>query len=276
MPLGFTLIMQQMGFPNMANGSALAQPPQAATGSDFGWVAEKTAFDLLGYSAPMPLAEPARAEVASAEHDGERPYVGNPHTTSAAVRSLFADPGLVAQVRALCGPNLKLWRSVFFLKKPGAAEIGWHHDKHFYRGEENDVRFDEIGTHFSVLFALTEIAQTAGMIQVVPGTHADTALLPRDPRPVHLRPKEEHILNNLPQPVLDNVRSVPIPAGSFLVFHSALLHRPRRNILPSWRLRLVPAQLPMDRSAMAAQAARNLCHRQAHLDHARRGIALRA
>ena len=188
------------------------------------WAPEKNALDKLGYTAPLPLSEPARSAVVLNENADQYSYTRNPHTSQSSVRHMLSDPGLVQYVTALCGPNLRLWRSAFFSKSEGSGEIGWHHDKHFFSDEAEDIRLDEIGTHYSVLFGLTQIDQTTGMLEVLSGTHTSSDALQRDTRPYHKRPANEHILKDLPGSILSNRRPIPIPANSFLIFHSALLH----------------------------------------------------
>jgi ectoine hydroxylase-related dioxygenase (phytanoyl-CoA dioxygenase family) len=191
-----------------------------------GWTAEKASLDLIGYSAPLPLAEPERASAVLEKYDfGGPAYQKNPHATMESVRTLVNDPGLLAAVRVLCGFNFRLWRSAFFSKQSGSHEIGWHHDKHFYTAEDSDIRLDEIGSHYSVLFGLSEISQLTGLLEVLPGSHRAIDGIDRDTRARHLRPADEHIIPDLPAKLKAGVRAVPIPAGSFLIFHSALLHR---------------------------------------------------
>lgn len=221
-----------------------------------GWDAERTALDTLGYAAPLPLGDPARAAAVLQRNRDNKAYVKNPHTNQAEVRHLLADPDLVARVNTLCGPNLRLWRSAFFSKSEGSGEIGWHHDKHFHSAGDDDIRLERIGDHFSVLFGLTDIVQTTGQIELIPGTHRQTADLERDTRPYHQRPASEHILGNLPASLLQGRRGVPIPANCFMLFHSAILHRSLEHLGGAPRLglaiRLVREDLEIPR-ALAAE-----------------------
>lgn len=189
------------------------------------WSAERQALDLVGYSAPIPLAEPERANEARAALSGSHAYVKNPHVGSTAVIRLLSDPAVAHHLNILCGVRLRLWRSALFSKVNGSAEIGWHHDKHFFDACCDNIRLDEIGSHYSVLFALTDITHNTGMIQVIPGTHRVQPTLDRDSRPFHQRPVADHFISDIPPEVAATVRSVPMPRASFLVFHSALLHR---------------------------------------------------
>ena len=189
------------------------------------WHLERQALDWLGYTAPLPLSEPERADAVLTATTLTAGYARNPHLRNEAIFHLLEDEGLRTAIRRLCGPRFRLWRSAYFRKVQGSGEIGWHHDKHFFSDGVDNIRLDEIGTHYSILFALTDIVPSTGVLEVIPGTHRPMPGLDRDERPFHQRPPESHILKDLPQHVVAQARPVPIPAGSFLVFHSALLHR---------------------------------------------------
>lgn len=190
-----------------------------------GWSAEKQSLDLLGYAAPLPLAEPERASDVLSAYQESTLGTKNPHITSHLVRRLLADPGLTRAVETLCGKSLTLWRSAVFSKTTGSAEIGWHHDKHFHEDGIEDIRLDDLGVHYSVLFGLTSIEQKTGMMEFIPGSHRSNAALERDLLARYLNLKKSHIIDDLPDNILNNRRAVPIPAGSFVIFHSAILHR---------------------------------------------------
>lgn len=183
----------------------------------------KTALDRDGFVGPFALAEPERVRRVLDVHptfDSQR----NQHVARPEVAALMQDPGLIATVQALCGPDLLLWRSAFFAKSDGAAEIGWHHDKHFQVGEE-PVDFDEIEDHFSVLIALSAINQHTGQIEVLPGTHLSDDSYARDTRPYHQRPGEDHFPTNIPERLIASRVGLDIPSAHFIVFHSAIWHR---------------------------------------------------
>jgi ectoine hydroxylase-related dioxygenase (phytanoyl-CoA dioxygenase family) len=184
----------------------------------------KQALGRDGVVGPFPLLHPERVTDLVKAHptlDGKR----NQHKHSAEVRAILADPNLAQAVRALCGGDLILWRTAFFYKKGGSAELGWHHDKHYQSATATTVRFDEMSQHFSVLIALNAITATSGQIEVIPGTHLEDARYRRDPRPIYLRPDDDHFLTDIPNALLETRRALDIPAAHFIVFHSALLHR---------------------------------------------------
>lgn len=186
---------------------------------------EKKSLDITGYSSPLPLAEPERAQKVLAQHSQSGMYQRDGHIENPVVHSLLSDPGLTEHVQRLCGGDLVLWRSAFFSKTEGSREVGWHHDKHFHSAEEESIRLEESGAHFSVLFGLTDITHTNGLLEVIPGSHLPQPGFERDLRPYHKRPSKEHFLTGLPEELLAERRPVPIPAGCFVLFHSALLHR---------------------------------------------------
>lgn len=204
------------------HASAIAEP--TAPPGQIGWQLERQALDQLGYSAPRPLQDIARANAVLEERQLQTVYVKNPHVGSPTIANLLRDPALLQAVEHLCGTGFSLWRSAFFSKAEGSDEIGWHHDKHFSSGDD-DIRLSELGGHYSVLFALTDIVHDTGLLEVIPGTHVPVDGLKRDTRPWHRRPPADHILNDLPDHVRAARRATPIPAGCFMIFHSALLHR---------------------------------------------------
>jgi len=185
---------------------------------------ERESFDLLGFSPAYPLADPDRASKVVETYDFAQQHSRNPHVDNASVVELLQDPMLEAAIEGLCGSGYLLWRSAFFAKSIGSGEIGWHHDKHFQDGDA-DVLYDGLHSHISVFFGLTEVTQRNGILELIPGTHRPVEGLERDVRPFHLRPPKEHILNNLPDRFMRYKRALPVPAGSFVVFHSSILHR---------------------------------------------------
>ncbi len=190
----------------------------------FGWALEKQSLDLLGYSSPIPLADRRLARDVAKKFADPEGYVKNPHSQSREIAALLRDANFVRVIKNFVGAPTIIWRSALFKKVAGSDEIGWHHDKHFYTEGEDTIHLNEIGAHYSVLFALTDITDSMGMLEVLPGTHRETPDLKRDPRPFDKRAYEEHFLD-IPESLSSQRRAVPLPAGSFLVFHSALLHR---------------------------------------------------
>lgn len=215
------------------------------------WKAAKAQLDSDGFTAPMPLARPDVLETVIREFHDSIVYNRNPHVTSEAVRTLVFDPGIRQALSTLCGDDFMLWRSAMFVKAPGGKEIGWHHDKHFSDGDA-PVELNLDDRHYSVFIAITDVGAEDGCLEMLPGSHRETLGIERDVRPFHKRPASDHILPALPADNADDIIASPVPAGHFIIFHSALLHRSRENLSDTTRLglafRLAPAQrdIPLD------------------------------
>lgn len=215
------------------------------------WKAAKTRLDTTGYTEPMPLAHPEVLDSVIGEFHDSIVYNKNPHVMNDAVRTLVFDPAIRDASSALCGDDLVLWRSALFVKAPGGKEIGWHHDKHFSNGDA-PVELNLTDGHYSVFIAITDVGKDDGCLEMLTGSHREALGIKRDERPFHKRPSSEHILPVLPADTKADILPSPVPAGHFIVFHSALLHRSRENLSDTTRLglafRLAPAQLdiPLD------------------------------
>ncbi len=84
--------------------------------------------------------------------------------------------------------------------------------------------FTEVGDHISIVIALDQIDHRNGPFQYIPGSfRAPIPGYNHDSRPYHLRPPADHFLP-LPEALASQAVVLPIPAGHFCLFHSALLH----------------------------------------------------
>ncbi len=119
----------------------------------------------------------------------------------------------------------KIWRSNIFYKRPGFPYkgINWHHDKHFQENDR-DIDFREIGTHISLLIAISNIDKQTGIFRYIPGS-VKSSEIKRNISPSHLKSKKDHF-----KPIIEdfdydkNSKSLEIKDGNFIVFHSALIH----------------------------------------------------
>lgn len=149
----------------------------------------------------------------------------NLHSHSELAREVICDAAIRSNVRQLFGGGYQLWRTNFFQRQARVAHSGvdWHHDKHFQDGEA-PVDFTEVGDHISIVIALDQIDHRNGPFQYIPGSFgADIGGTSRDSRPYHQRPAGDHFLP-LPEALVAQAVVLPIPAGHFCLFHSALLH----------------------------------------------------
>ncbi|MDO6617621.1 SDR family NAD(P)-dependent oxidoreductase [Shewanella sp. 6_MG-2023] len=149
--------------------------------------------------------------------------VKNRHIDNQFVQSVFNDEVLLQKVNQFFGDKFNLWRSNFFVKKTGSAEVAWHHDKHFENGNQ-DINFNDLTSHLSILVAVTDMEAGGGVFEYIKGTHISNGLAERDSRPFHLRSIDNHFIN-LSESLISNKTTLPLKKGQFVLFHSALLHR---------------------------------------------------
>ena len=148
----------------------------------------------------------------------------------------------------LFGSGYQLWRTNFFSRKPGSSHPGvaLHHDKHFQNGNTL-VDFDELGDHLSVVIGLDTIDSSNGPFVYLPASHhGSPSGMYRDPRPFELRSIDDHF-PDIPLELSQQAIDVCLPAGSFCLFHSALLHGSR------------PSEGETGRTSMVARLVRSHC-----------------
>jgi len=149
----------------------------------------------------------------------------NLHARLPLAKRIITDRSITKLVVDLFGSGYQLWRTNFFSRRPGAPHPGVavHHDKHFQNGNEL-VDFDELGNHLSVVIALDAIDSRNGRFVYLPGSHhGSPAGMDRDPRPFELRSFDDHF-PHVPLELAQQFEELSLPAASFCLFHSALLH----------------------------------------------------
>jgi non-haem Fe2+, alpha-ketoglutarate-dependent halogenase len=96
--------------------------------------------------------------------------------------AILSHPQIVEAVASILGPDLLLWRSKVFAKKPGEGELGWHQEWGAFNGEEigNDrpslepsaaARLSDDPWNITVWVALDDVADDMGPIRFARGTH---------------------------------------------------------------------------------------------------------
>ena len=96
--------------------------------------------------------------------------------------TILTHPEIVESVAAILGPDLLLWRSKVFAKRPGEGELGWHQEWGAFNGEEigNDrpslepsaaARLSNDPWNVTVWIALDDVADDMGPIRFARGTH---------------------------------------------------------------------------------------------------------
>ncbi len=100
-------------------------------------------------------------------HTPENPRVRRiklPHTHNAVMRDLMVSDAVLAPVRDLIGPSLRLHTTKLNMKSAGyGAAVEWHQDFAFYPHTNDDV--------LAVAVIIDDMAQENGPLMVFPGSH---------------------------------------------------------------------------------------------------------
>lgn len=152
----------------------------------------RAAFFDDGFVGPIALGVPrARLDAIAARLDamlaagGSHPLYGrfsvrDWHLLDDDILELFSHERIVDAVSAILGPDLLLWRTKVFAKRPGEGELGWHQEWGAFNGEEigNDrpslVPSPAAGEgpwNVTVWIALDEVTPEMGPVRFARGTH---------------------------------------------------------------------------------------------------------
>jgi ectoine hydroxylase-related dioxygenase (phytanoyl-CoA dioxygenase family) len=137
------------------------------------------------------------------------------HLDDRAVYDLCASPAIVGRMAALFGPDLILWRSNFWCKQPGGAEVPWHQDLINWPLEPM--------VNISAWLALDRVTTENSCVQLVPGSHRQ--VFPYDPIP------DGPVTGRVPEEYVDTDRAVDmeLEPGEFFLFSERTLHRSAPN-----------------------------------------------
>lgn len=194
---------------------------------------EENGYLVLERRVPMATVEAIRAEIArfTAEarglvesndrldleesHTPEAPRVRRiklPHTISDVIDELMRSDTILAPVRDLIGPDLRLHTTKLNMKSAGyGARIGWHQDFAFYPHTNDDV--------LAVGLMIDDMASENGPLMVFPGSHRG---------PIH----DHHVdgvfagemdLTSNGYDIADAVELAG-PAGSISIHHGRIVH----------------------------------------------------
>jgi hypothetical protein len=181
-------------------------------------------FRENGYLAPIPVLPAAEVAAARANLDAlMRKTDGladpasrhKPHLYSRWISELVRDPRLVDPVAALIGPNLLVWRSVFFVKKGNSPGfVDWHQDAAYWYLSSDDV--------VTAWIALTESTVANGCVRVVPGSHREPVA------PHRIRFSANNLLARGQRAAVDipeeKIRYLELSPGEMSVHHVRTLH----------------------------------------------------
>jgi ectoine hydroxylase-related dioxygenase (phytanoyl-CoA dioxygenase family) len=134
------------------------------------------------------------------------------------LRDLARHPTIVAVCGDLIGPDVRLyWDQLVYKKAEKRRRFPWHQD--------NGYTFVEPQQYLTVWFAITDATVDNGCPQVVPGVHRLGTLQHRYVDPLGFECFSDH----------PDARTVPVPAGSALVFSSLTPHLTGPNTTDSVR-----------------------------------------
>lgn len=135
-----------------------------------------------------------------------------PHTTSDVVRDLMYSDHVLAPVRDLLGPDLRLHTTKLNMKSAGyGAAIEWHQDFAFYPHTNDDV--------LALAVIIDDMADENGPLMVFPGSHKG---------PIHDHHSDGVFVGamDLARAGLDLADAVTLtgPAGSVSLHHGRIVH----------------------------------------------------
>jgi len=149
------------------------------------------------------------------------------HLDQRLVYDLCAHPAVVERMASLYGPDLVLWRSLFFVKNPGAAESPWHQDWKSWPMLQPQV-------NVTAWIAITEATLENSCMQMIPGSHKTP--IPHVGSVDHVAPDFAH-----PDPAsFDPSKAVAmeLKPGEFFLLDERVLHYAAPNQSPKRRVGL--------------------------------------
>ena len=190
-------------------------------------------FRRDGYLGPFELCRPDEMARISARLDsevlaGEVPTQGvhqSRHLDSRLVHDLCAHPAIVSRMASIYGPDLLLWRSHFFLKEPGDAEVPWHQDTNYWPLEPP--------LNISAWIAIDDATTENACVNIIPGSHQ--SVVP------HVRSPEGMLFPEMADmDYVDTSAAVPMAlrAGQFFLFNERTVHQSDPNTSDRRRLGL--------------------------------------
>ena len=214
-------------------------------------VAHHAQFLSDGFAGPFGLGSPGQMAFVGrqltttvfnrAGPNPDDPFV-NRHLDSALVAQLCTHPAIIAAVEPLLGPDLVVWRSLFFSKAPGSRDVLWHQDSHYWQIEPPIT--------VTAWLAIDRAQIADHCLEIIPGSHK-TALTHYPAPPQAQFPEAAHVA------AVDLARAMhlPVESGSFVLFDRSLVHRsgtagPSRRLALS--IRIAPAHVKIDPALLPA------------------------
>jgi ectoine hydroxylase len=184
-------------------------------------------------------AESSYSEVRANTGDGSPvETIYDAHLSEPAVRELATHPTLVSLARELLGGPVKLWRTTFWIKEPGARRLEWHQDTYKAEGFGS---FPNVNAWIAI-----DPTTEANAVRMASGTHReiiDLAEFGRADYVAAMRAGPE-----LPSPLKAplGVASMVLKAGQCFVFDGRVLHGSPPNRADGRRAGIVVRFIPAD------------------------------
>jgi ectoine hydroxylase-related dioxygenase (phytanoyl-CoA dioxygenase family) len=140
------------------------------------------------------------------------------HLDNRLVYDLCAHPSIVQKMAGIHGPDLVVWRSLFWVKNPGGRETPWHQDWKSWPMLNPVI-------NITAWIAITEATLENSCMQIIPGSHK-TAV----PEALYENATASDFA--LPNPaVMDIRKAVPIEIkpGEFFLLDEKILHYAAAN-----------------------------------------------
>lgn len=204
---------------------------------------QRAAFDADGYLGPFDLLAADELEHCCKQLAGHLTSAGglvdarlriNAHLLWVWVAELIRHPVILDKVQEILGPDLIVWRSVFFIKPArDPKRIEWHNDLAYWeRSEEREV---------SAWIALTDSTTANGCLRVIPGSHRGQLY----ERAVG-RGRSDQLMRQVVETDVgsDGGVAIELRAGQFDLHDGGLLHRSPGNSTDRPRIGLAIRYVP--------------------------------
>ena len=153
------------------SATVMAPPGSGGVASDSVPLAAR--YERDGYLAPFRVLAPEEADGywqrmrtlrKERPEDAETAFSSNPHYLLPWLYDLARHPRILGKVEQVLGPDILVWSTGFFSKKPhDPSYVSWHQDSTYWGLDPADI--------VSAWVAFTPSRRANGCMRVVPGTH---------------------------------------------------------------------------------------------------------
>jgi hypothetical protein len=177
-------------------------------------------FYAAGFAGPFAVCSPEemsplRSEIESKVLPTPGPWDGKTdlvrHLDSRLVYDLISHPEIVGRLNTLWGPDLMVWRSNFFYKKPGGKAVPWHQDVSYWKLDPP--------INITMWMALDHVDEENGCVEIIPGSHHKVLK--------HIESTDDMAFETMADPKeVDDRTAVKmiLKPGEFFIFNERVLH----------------------------------------------------